>query len=97
VAALFGTTLAPITGHFGWRWGIVASFVHSSVARTVGQLHGGLVLYNSGFAAGLVAAILVSVILLLRAPDKDGARARRGSSPGLAQPGATPHSPLGRT
>ena len=66
LAALFGTTLAPIAGRFGWRWGIVAGFVHSSVAQTVGQLHGGLVLYNNGFAAGLVAAILVPVIIALQ-------------------------------
>jgi hypothetical protein len=70
LAALFGTTLAPIAGRFGWHWGIVAGFVHSSVAQTVGQLHGGLVLYNNGFAAGLVAAILVPVILALRPPEK---------------------------
>lgn len=73
LAALFGTTLAPIAGRFGWRWGIVAGFVHSSVAQSVGQLHGGLVLYNNGFAAGLVAAILVPVILALQAaPDEPG-------------------------
>lgn len=69
LAALFGTTLAPIAGRFGWHWGIVAGFVHSSVAQTVGQLHGGLVLYNNGFAAGLVAAVLLPVILALRRPD----------------------------
>ncbi len=69
LAALFGTTLAPIAGRFGWHWGIAAGFVHSSVAQTVGQLHGGLVLYNNGFAAGLVAAILLPVILALRRAD----------------------------
>lgn len=63
LAALFGTTLAPIAGRFGWHWGLVAGFVHSSVVQTVGQLHGGLVLYNNGFAAGLVAAVLLPVIL----------------------------------
>jgi hypothetical protein len=66
LAALFGTTLAPIAGRFGWHWGIVAGIMHSSVAQSVGQVHGGLVLYNNGFAAGLVAAILVPVILALR-------------------------------
>ena len=71
LAALFGTTLAPIAGRFGWHWGIVAGFVHSSVAQTVGQLHGGLVLYNNGFAAGLVAAVLLPVILALRRRDDD--------------------------
>jgi hypothetical protein len=67
LAALFGTTLAPIAGRFGWRWGIAAGFLHSSVAQSVGHLHGGLVLYNNGFAAGLVAAILVPVIIAMRA------------------------------
>lgn len=70
LAALFGTTLAPIAGRFGWHWGIVAGFIHSSVAQSVGQLHGGLVLYNNGFAAGLVAAILVPVIIALQPSDK---------------------------
>jgi hypothetical protein len=70
LAALFGTTLAPIAGRFGWRWGIAAGFIHSSVAQTVGALHGGLVLYNNGFAAGLVAAVLVPVIIALRPTEK---------------------------
>jgi hypothetical protein len=35
LAALFGTTLAPIAGRFGWHWGVVAGFVHSSAALTV--------------------------------------------------------------
>jgi hypothetical protein len=66
LAALFGTTLAPIAGRFGWHWGVLAGFVHASAAQTVGQVHGGLVLYNNGFAAGLVAAVLVPVILALQ-------------------------------
>ncbi len=72
LAALFGTTLAPIAGRFGWHWGIVAGMVHGSVAQSVGQVHGGLVLYNNGFAAGLVAAVLVPVILALQPPDQAG-------------------------
>jgi hypothetical protein len=46
------------------------------VAQTVGALHGGLVLYNNGFAAGLVAAILVPVILALQPPDRAEGRSR---------------------
>jgi hypothetical protein len=75
LAALFGTTLAPIAGRFGWHWGLLAGFIHSSVVQTVGQLHGGLVLYNNGFAAGLVAAVLVPVILALVPADKQGSKA----------------------
>jgi len=67
LAALFGTTLAPIAGRFGWHWGLVAGLVHSSAALSVGTLHAGLNLYNNGFAAGLVASVLVPVIIAIRA------------------------------
>ncbi len=82
LAALFGTTLAPIAGRFGFGWGIVAGFVHSSAALTVGPLHAGLNLYNNGFAAGIVASVLVPVIVALRAgfgyrDDLDAEAARK--------------------
>ena len=65
LAALFGTTLAPIAGRFGWHWGVVAGLVHSSAALSVGSLHAGLNLYNNGFAAGLVASVLAPVIIAI--------------------------------
>jgi len=73
LAALFGTTLAPIAGRFGWHWGVVAGLVHSSAALSVGSLHAGLNLYNNGFAAGLVAAVLVPVILAVKGRREDDA------------------------
>jgi hypothetical protein len=73
LAALFGTTLAPIAGRFGWHWGLVAGFVHSSAAMTVGVVHAGLNLYNNGFAAGIVASVLSPVIVAIRAGFKKGA------------------------
>jgi hypothetical protein len=66
LAALFGTTLAPIAGKYGLFWGIAAGFLHSSVVRNVGVLHGGLNLYNNGLAAGIVAAILVPIFEIFR-------------------------------
>jgi hypothetical protein len=66
LAALFGTTLAPIAGRFGWHWGVVAGLVHSSAALSVGSLHAGLNLYNNGFAAGIVAAVLVPIIVAVQ-------------------------------
>lgn len=62
LAALFGTTLAPISGTFGWKFGILAGFLHCSVVMNIGYLHGGMNLYNNGFAGGLVAAVLVPII-----------------------------------
>lgn len=42
LAALFGSTLAPLAGRFGIVTGVIAGFVHSSIVHTVGALHGGL-------------------------------------------------------
>jgi hypothetical protein len=66
LAALFGTNLAPIAGRFGWYWGVVAGFIHSSAALSVGSVHGGLNLYHNGFAAGIVASVLVPVIVAIQ-------------------------------
>ena len=78
LASLFATTLAPIAGRFGWHWGLVAGFLHSSAALTVGPVHAGLNLYNNGFAAGIVAAVLVPVIRAVqsRGKQKDAGRDR---------------------
>lgn len=62
LAALFGMGLAPIAGQFGAVWGIIAGMLHCAIVTTVGSVYGGLNLYNNGFAAGLVALILVPLI-----------------------------------
>lgn len=58
LAALFGTTLAPIAGTYGWHFGILAGVLHMSMVMNVGFLHGGMNLYNNGFSDGFVAAVL---------------------------------------
>ncbi|WP_331446065.1 DUF1576 domain-containing protein [Natranaerobius thermophilus] len=62
LGVLFGTTLAPISGSFGPIAGIIAGFLHMSMVMNVGYLHGGLNLYNNGFAGGLVATMMVGVL-----------------------------------
>ncbi len=62
LAALFGTALAPIAGHYGWVWGVVAGFLNSSLVLYAGFLHGGMNLYNTGFSAGLVAAVMIPIL-----------------------------------
>lgn len=62
LAALFGTTLAPLAGTFGWKAGILAGFLHISLVMNIGYLHGGMNLYNNGFAGGIVAAVLVPIL-----------------------------------
>ena len=62
LALLLSTTLAPIAGEFGIFAGVLAGFLHSSVALNVGIVYGGMNLYNNGFAGGIVAIFLVPVI-----------------------------------
>ena len=54
LALLLSTTLAPIAGEFGWIAGMIAGFLHSSVALNIGIVYGGMNLYNNGFAGGMV-------------------------------------------
>ncbi len=62
LAILFCTGLAPIAGTFGKKEGILAGIIHIFIATNVSFLYGGLNLYNNGFAAGLVAMILIPLI-----------------------------------
>ena len=66
LAALFGTTLSPIAGEFGWKYGIIAGFIHSSVVLNVSYLNACFNLYNNGFAGGIVALVLVPIIEAFR-------------------------------
>lgn len=61
IAVFFVTALSPISGHFGWPFGLAAGFLHSAlVLQTAGPVSG-LNLYNNGFSAGLIATIMVPV------------------------------------
>ena len=62
LACLLCTGLAPIAGQFGWYWGVAAGFLHMTIVQNTGLLHGGMNLYNNGFAAGLVCVLLVPII-----------------------------------
>lgn len=69
VAIVFSTTLAPIAGTFGFIDGVIAGFLHILIVTHIGTAHGGLNLYNNGFAAGLVAMILVPLVSNFRKGD----------------------------
>lgn len=81
LAALFGTTLAPIAGEFGAVVGIAAGFLHLAMVERTGAWHLGINLYNNGFAGGLTATCFVAVIEWYRS-------ARSGRRP--APPGQPP-------
>ena len=58
LACLFCTTLAPVSGYFGWPYGVLAGFLHASVVLYNGTPVAGMNLYNNGFSGGLVAVVL---------------------------------------
>ncbi len=62
LAVLFVTTLAPLSGQFGPIVGIAAGFVHLSLVERSAAWHGGLDLYNNGFAGGLTATLFLAII-----------------------------------
>lgn len=62
LSILFSTTLAPVCGKFGWKYGVLAGIIHVNIVANIGYLHGGLNLYNNGLAGGFVAMILIPLI-----------------------------------
>lgn len=65
MAGLFGTTLAPFAGVFGWPFGVLAGLIHSSVVLQAGLPLEGMNLYNNGFSGGLVAIVLYPILTAL--------------------------------
>ena len=62
LAILFSTGLAPIAGKYGWHWGIITGFLHVSIAIFIGDVNGGLNLYNNGFAGSFIAVLILPII-----------------------------------
>lgn len=71
LATLLCSGLAPIAGQFGWHWGIAAGFVHMAIVQQTAYLHGGLNLYNNGFAAGLTCIVMIPLIEALKREPED--------------------------
>ncbi|MCK5116342.1 MAG: DUF1576 domain-containing protein [Candidatus Aegiribacteria sp.] len=69
LAAIFCTTLAPLAGAFGILTGLIAGFIHLVLVHQTGSWQGGMNLYNNGFAGGLTAAFIVSVIAWYRSKE----------------------------
>lgn len=65
LAALFGTTLAPFAGVFGWVAGMAAGFLHSAVVLQAGSALAGVNLYNNGFSGGLIAIVLFPTVMAI--------------------------------
>ena len=75
-SAAFATGLCPIVGRYGIGAGIAAGFLSASLCTSTAALHGGLMLYNSGFTAGLAAMILIPVLVI--ALERNGLSLNKG-------------------
>jgi hypothetical protein len=78
LAALFSTTLAPLSGRFGPLAGLLAGAVHLALVMRTAAWFGGLNLYNNGFAGGLTATLFVSLITWWSSWREDHARGPGG-------------------
>ena len=58
----FATGLCPLVGRYGVVSGIAAGMLCASLAPATAALHGGLMLYNGGFAAGITTLILLPIL-----------------------------------
>ena len=61
-AVAFATGLCPIVGRYGVRAGLAAGFICASMCTATRDLHGGFVLYNGGFTAGMTALVLIPIL-----------------------------------
>jgi hypothetical protein len=59
IALLFVTAVSPIAGRYGPFIGMIAGFIHILITPLAYAFQGGFDLYNNGFAAGFVAALMI--------------------------------------
>jgi hypothetical protein len=58
----FATGLCPFAGKYGFRYGVIAGMLSATICTVTSSIHGGFVLYNGGFTAGLSALILIPLL-----------------------------------
>jgi len=62
IALLFVTAVSPIAGRYGPFIGMIAGFIHILITPLAYAFQGGFDLYNNGFAAGFVAALMIPLL-----------------------------------
>ncbi len=58
----FATGLCPFAGKYGAKVGVAAGFLSASICCVTAAMHGGFILYNGGFTAGLAALLLLPIL-----------------------------------
>ena len=58
----FATGLCPIAGCYGFKYGVMSGLISAIICTSTSSMHGGFVLYNGGFNAGLAALIIIPIL-----------------------------------
>jgi hypothetical protein len=58
----FATGLCPIAGCYSFKYGVIAGLISAIICTSTATMHGGFVLYNGGFNAGLAALIIIPIL-----------------------------------
>ena len=59
IGLCYANGLSPISGKYGWGYGVLAGGLHYLLVTAVPDMHGGFCLYNGGFTAALICLMLV--------------------------------------
>ena len=62
IGLCFANGLSPVAGNYGWLAGIVFAMLHYGLVTSVPFTHGGFLLYNGGFTAGLICTLFIPVM-----------------------------------
>ena len=64
IGLCFANGLSPVAGNYGWLAGIVFAMLHYGLVTSVPFTHGGFLLYNGGFTAGLICTLFIPVMVV---------------------------------
>lgn len=62
IGLCFANGLSPISGKYGWPFGLMAGVLHFLIVTSVPLLHGGFCLYNGGCTAAIVCLLYIPVL-----------------------------------
>ena len=59
IGLCYANGLSPVSGKYGWGYGMLAAGLHYLLVTAVPDMHGGFCLYNGGFTAALICLMFV--------------------------------------
>lgn len=80
IGMCYANGLSPISGKYGFGYGILAGGLHYLLVTAVPDMHGGFCLYNGGFTAALICLMLVPQLEKFCKTKEERALAKAGIS-----------------